>query len=157
MRPFLDKAEPAVWKSANAFSLAVTTAAEAHGIERTESELINVRVSQLNGCAFCLDLHSRQARTAGIPQQKLDLLSSWRDSHLFSTREIALLLIAEATTQLPLDDRARADLDDARAVLGDEVFAAAEWIALTINTFNRISILSKHPVRPRDADGKVRS
>ena len=56
---------------------------------------------------------------------------------------------------MPLGEDGEADLAAARGVLGDEVFAAAEWVALTINMFNRISILSEHPVRPRDADGNL--
>lgn len=47
------------------------------------------------------------------------------------------------------------DLSSARSVLGEDTFVAAEWVAVTIDTFNRISILSRHPVRPRDAEGKL--
>lgn len=155
--PFLDKASTTAWKALNALSLAVSSELEAHGITRHEAELMYVRASQMNGCAFCLDLHSRQAREAGVTQQKLDLLTAWRDTELFSMREIAFLLIAEATTALPVTPQSQADLDDARAVLGDDVFAMAEWAALTINAFNRVSILSHHPVRERGADGKVMS
>ncbi len=67
-----------------------------------------------------------------------------------------MLAIAEAATRMPLsEDGGEADLAAARSVLGDEIFAAAEWVALTINMFNRVSILSDHPVRPRDAEGSL--
>lgn len=155
MRPYLDKAFPEVWKAASAYSEAVSTAATQAGLTLVESEFIKVRASQLNACAFCLDLHAREARGAGITQQKLDLLPAWRESDLYGEREKAVLAIVEAATRLPLGEESTADLAAARAVLGDEVFAAAEWVALTINAFNRISILSDHPVRPRDADGAV--
>lgn len=155
MRPYLDKAFPEVWKAASAYSEAVSTAATQAGLTLVESEFIKVRASQLNACAFCLDLHAREARGAGITQQKLDLLPAWRESDLYSEREKAVLAIVEAATRLPLGEESTADLAAARAVLGEEVFAAAEWVALTINAFNRISILSDHPVRPRDADGAV--
>lgn len=154
MRPYLDKAAPDVWKAASAYSAAVTAEATKRGLTEQEKEFIKVRASELNGCAFCLDLHSREARAAGIPQQKLDMLPAWRESQLYSEREQALLAIAEAATQLPLTDESRADLAAARGVLGDDAFVGAEWIAVTINTFNRISILSEHPVRPRGVDGK---
>jgi len=154
MRPYLDKAAPDVWKAASAYSAAVTAEATKRGLTEQETEFIKVRASELNGCAFCLDLHSREARAAGIPQQKLDMLPAWRESKLYSEREQALLAIAEAATQLPLTDESRADLAAARGVLGDDAFVGAEWIAVTINTFNRISILSEHPVRPRGVDGK---
>ncbi|MDQ4212905.1 carboxymuconolactone decarboxylase family protein [Microbacterium capsulatum] len=155
MRPYLDKAVPEAWKAASAYSEAVKEAAALHGLSIAETEYIKVRASQINGCAFCLDLHSREARDAGIPQQKLDLLPAWRESSLFSERERAVLAIAEATTRLPLTEESEGDLAGARGELGDDAFAAAEWVALTINTFNRISILSQHPVRPRNADGTL--
>ncbi|MEW1962734.1 carboxymuconolactone decarboxylase family protein [Microbacterium sp. NPDC077644] len=155
MRPFLDKTMPDAWKAASTFSTAVREAAEKGGLSIQESELIKVRASQINQCAFCMDLHAREARDAGIPQQKLDLLPGWRETDLFDEREKAVLAIAEAATVLPLSEESRADLEGARSVLGDETFVAAEWVAVTINAFNRISILSEHPVRPRDADGKL--
>lgn len=68
-----------------------------------------------------------------------------------------MLAVAEAVTRLPLTDDAQADLAAARQVLGERQFVAAEWVAATINLFNRISILSEHPVRPRDAEGRLRS
>jgi AhpD family alkylhydroperoxidase len=142
--PYLDKVLPEAWKAATAYGTAVSDEALRHGLAPTESELIKLRISQLNGCLSCLDLHSRQARHADVTQQKLDLLPAWRDTPLFSDREAAVLAIAEAATRMPLDENSKADLVAARGSLGDETFVAAEWVATTINTFNRISILSEH-------------
>ncbi|RIQ34017.1 carboxymuconolactone decarboxylase family protein [Jiangella rhizosphaerae] len=155
MRPFMDKVMPEAWQAAQTYATAIRVAALERGLKAQEIELIKVRSSQLNGCAFCLDLHSRQARQAGIVQQKLDLLPTWRDAGLYTDREIAVLAVAEAATRLPVTDEAQADLVAAHGILGDEGFVAAEWVAATVNAFNRISILSQHPVRPRGADGKV--
>lgn len=152
---FMDKAEPQVWKDAQRLSTTVRERALRHGLTAQEIEYIKVRASQLNGCAFCLDLHSREARRSGIAQQRLDLLPTWRESDLYTDRETAVLAVTEAATVLPPTDDSRADLVAARGVLGDDVFVAAEWVAAAINLFNRVSILSEHPVRPRDADGKV--
>lgn len=149
MSLFLDKIAPGVWKDAQKFSLAVGAFALEHGLSPQELELIKVRVSQLNGCLYCLDLHTREARQVGVSQQSLDLLPAWRDSELYAEREAAVLAIAEAATQLPLSENSRADLAAARGLLGDEAFGAAEWVAAAINLFNRISILSEHPVRAR--------
>lgn len=148
-RPFLDKSEPEVWKAAGGFSVSVKAAAEARGLSAADIEYINVRVSQMNGCAYCLNLHAEKARDAGVTQQKLDMLPAWRESNLFDDREKSLLGIAEAATTLPLSEDAIADLYGAKEFLGDEVFAAAEWVATAINAFNRVSILSNHPVMPR--------
>ncbi|MFB7841983.1 carboxymuconolactone decarboxylase family protein [Microbacterium sp. NPDC056052] len=155
MRPYLDKAIPEAWKAASAYSEAVAAATAGRGLTTAEAEYIKVRASQLNACAFCLDLHMREARAAGITQQKLDVLPAWRESSLYTEREKAMLAIAEAATRMPLGEEAKADLAASRGLLGDEIFAAAEWVALTINMFNRISILSEHPVRPRDAVGEL--
>jgi len=155
MRPFLDKTVPEVWQSASALSTVVREAAAERGLSVVESELIKVRASQLNGCAFCLDLHSREARAAGIRQQMLDLLPAWRETDEFDERGKAVLAVAEAATVLPLGERSVVELTRARTVLGEDAFVAAEWVAVAINMYNRISILSGHPVRPRDGDGKV--
>lgn len=155
MRPFMDKVMPEAWKAVSAFSTVIREEALQRGVTSQESELIKLRASQINECAFCLDLHAREARQAGVPQQKLDMLPAWRESALFDERERAILAVAEAATELPLSEESIADLFGARALLGEETFVAVEWIATTINMFNRISILSEHPVRPRDADGKI--
>ncbi|WP_265523183.1 carboxymuconolactone decarboxylase family protein [Oerskovia flava] len=155
MRPFMDKVMPDAWQAMAALSSVIREEASRHGLSVQESELIKLRASQINGCAFCLDLHARDARKVGIVQQQLDVLPAWRESGLFDERQSAVLVVAEAATSLPLSEESEADLAGARSVLGDETFVAAEWVAVTINAFNRISILSQHPVRPRDADGKV--
>ncbi len=155
MRPYLDKIAPEAWQAAQAFSASIADAATRLGLTPAETELIKVRASQLNGCAFCLDLHSRGAREAGVPQQKLDLLPAWRETRIFGEREAAVLAVTDAATRLPMSEDAQADLAGARNVLGDETFVAAEWVASAINAFNRISILSEHPVRPRDDAGKL--
>ena len=155
VRPYLDKAIPEAWAAAQQYSAVVAKAASERGVSVPEGELIKVRASQINGCAYCLDLHSREARAAGVPQQRLDLLPAWRETSLYNERERAVLAVAEAATSLPLSEDSAADLESAAFVLGAEAFAAAEWVAATINLFNRISILSEHPVRPRGDDGKV--
>ena len=155
MRPSLDKVMPEAWQAAEAFSSAIRKAALLRGLSVQESEFIKLRASQINACAFCVDLHSREARQAGIAQQKLDLLPAWRETGVFDERQRAVLAIAEAATVLPTTEESEADLAGARSVLGDEVFVAAEWVAVAINAFNRVSILSRHTVRPRDNEGKI--
>lgn len=136
----LDKLVPDAWAAAQKSAAAISESVRACGLTPAEAELIKVRASQLNGCAFCLDLHSRQARQAGVAQQKLDLLPAWRESDVFTDDEQAVLAVAEAVTELPRTDDREADLVAARALLGDERFVAAEWVAVSINAFNRISI-----------------
>lgn len=114
---YLDKSDPAAWKAVGGLSLAATKAAETAGLDAQLVELVNLRVSQINGCAYCLHVHTRNAVEAGL-------------------------------TELPeLEDLQVAQLS-AFAVLTPEQYSAVQWLAITMNVTNRISILSHHPVRP---------
>ncbi|MFI1105143.1 carboxymuconolactone decarboxylase family protein [Streptomyces melanogenes] len=146
-RVYLDKRSPAAYEAlVKSADVVRTTAAEA-GLDRILVELVNLRVSQLNGCAFCLDVHTRAALRAGETTRRLGVLAAWRDTELFTERERAALALAEATTH-PADALAQERAyEAARAVLDDGAISAVIWVAITINAFNRVSILSKHPVR----------
>ncbi len=144
---FLDKAQPASYKAAAGLSDQVGAAAEAAGLDRRFVELINLRVSQVNGCAYCLDLHHRRAIEAGESERRIAVLDAWQETALFDERERAALQLAESITRLP-EPLERAYVEDhARAVLGDEAYSAVAWVAITMNAFNRISITSHHPVK----------
>ncbi|MGC0418057.1 carboxymuconolactone decarboxylase family protein [Embleya sp. AB8] len=146
-RVYIDKQSPDAYKALLATGEAVREVAADAGLERALVELIDIRVSQLNGCAFCLDLHTRAALHAGETAQRLGVLPAWRDTELFTARERSALALAEATTH-PADagaqERAYAG---ARAVLSEAEISAVIWVAIAMNAFNRVSILSKHPVR----------
>lgn len=147
--PFLDRSDPQSWKALNGLALAVSAACEAAGVDRQTVELMNVRISQINGCSFCLDMHTRKAEEAGATTQRLAQLPAWSESTLFDVVECAVLHVAEVTTRLPDPEERRAALASAHDTLGDEAFTAVEWAAVTMNAFNRVSILSEHPVTPR--------
>ncbi|MFF4852527.1 carboxymuconolactone decarboxylase family protein [Streptomyces sp. NPDC001194] len=146
-RIHVDKQSPAAYRALVKTADAVRTTAAEAGLDRLLVELVNLRVSQLNGCAVCLDVHTRAALRAGETTRRLGVLAAWRDTELFTARERAALALAEATTH-PADalaqERAYAR---AREVLDDDEISAVIWVAITINAFNRVSILSKHPVR----------
>ncbi len=148
---FLDKSDPASWRALNGLALKVADAAEQAGLPRSIIELVNVRISQLNGCAFCLDLHVRLAKEAGVSDQQLAVLPAWRETIVFSPTERAALAIGEAATELPGHERLRTEMEAARAALSNQQYSAVQWAAATMNAFNRISILSGHPVRPQPA------
>lgn len=143
---YLDKSVPEAYAALAASAKAVTEAARAAGLDKRLVELVNVRVSQINGCAFCLDLHHRRAVAAGEEPQRLAVLSAWRDTSLYDERERAALALAESVTTLPPHaERCKVERE-ARKVLGDEAYGVVAWVAVTINAFNRISITSHHPV-----------
>ncbi len=103
---FLDKQHPAVWRALNGLGLKVRDAAEEAGIDRKTIELLYVRISQINGCAYCLDMHVGDAVKAGETPQRLAVLPAWRDTALFTDKERAALSLAESVTELP-DHRTR--------------------------------------------------
>ncbi|MFG2881117.1 carboxymuconolactone decarboxylase family protein [Streptomyces sp. NPDC048297] len=148
-RIFIDKQSPAAYQALVATSEAVRTVAAEAGLDRLLVELVNLRVSQINGCAFCLHVHTRAALRAGETTQRLGVLAAWRDTEVFTPDERAALALAEAATD-PADAALQeAAYDTAREVLTDDQVSAVIWVAITINAFNRVSIMSKHPVRPQ--------
>ncbi|GAB4098518.1 carboxymuconolactone decarboxylase family protein [Sinomonas halotolerans] len=145
---YLDKSDPAAWKAINAFALAVRKATDDAGLPRDVVELAAVRISQINGCAYCLDLHGRLAAEAGVSARKLNVLPAWREAGVYTVLERAALDIAEAVTLLPEDEERIAALSRARAELGDARYSALSWAAISMNAFNRLSIVSRHKVTP---------
>jgi AhpD family alkylhydroperoxidase len=122
--------------------LAFHTAVEGLGLERGLLELIKIRASQINGCAFCLDMHTIDARAHGEREQRIYALSAWREAPFFSARERAALAWTEAVTHI-----ATAHPSDAAFAAAKEQFDEAELAALTlaivaINGWNRIAITS---------------
>lgn len=146
-RVFIDKQSPEAYTALRATAEAVRGVAAAAGLDRTLVELVNIRVSQLNACAYCLNVHTRAALRGGETTQRLGVLPAWRDTELFSPAERAALALAEATTH-PADASAQsAAYAQARGVLSEDRISAVIWVAISINAFNRVSVLSKHPVR----------
>ena len=146
---FIDKQNRPVYQALAATAAAIRTAAEEAGLGRIVMELVNLRVSQLNGCAFCLDLHTRQAREAGESEQRLAVLPAWRDTDLFDDAERAALGLAEALTHLPSGENREDTFAQYRGQLSPEQFSVLSWATVAMNAFNRVSIISGHSVRQR--------
>lgn len=144
---FIDKQSPQAYQALVHSSEAVRAVAAEAGLDRILVELINLRVSQINGCAYCLDVHTKAALRAGETAQRLGVLAAWRDTELYTPRERAALDLAEATTDPANAALQEAAYDTARQALNDDEISAAIWVAIAINAFNRVSIMSKHPVR----------
>jgi AhpD family alkylhydroperoxidase len=147
-RIFIDKQSPKAFHALVQTSEAVRATAADAGLDRTTVELINLRVSQVNGCAYCLDVHTKAALRAGESPRRLGVLAAWRDTEVFTEQERAALALAEVTTD-PTDAGAQESAyEGARRILTEDQISAVIWVAVTINAFNRVSILSKHPVPP---------
>jgi len=126
-------------------------AASGSGIEPGLVELVKIRASQINGCAVCLNMHTRDARKAGETEARIYLLEAWRDSPLYSERERAAIAWTEALTRM--DHRA---MDEAYELVAAQ-FTPAEQVRLNlligvINVYNRINagFAVRHPVAAED-------
>jgi AhpD family alkylhydroperoxidase len=120
--------------------IALDAQARAAGLEPALLELVKMRASQINGCAYCLDMHSKDARAEGETEQRLYLLSAWRETSLYSERERAALAWTEAVT-LVTDGHVP---DEVWAEVSPH-FTEPELVALTlavvaINGFNRLNV-----------------
>src|ERR1700733_13153967 len=100
-------------------------------------ELVNFRVSQINGCAYCLDMHAKDLRSMGETEQRLYLLSAWRESPFYSGRERAALGWAEAVTQLEIPDEIYLE---ACSQFSEKELIDLTMAILVINSFNRINV-----------------
>lgn len=144
----LDHAAPAVYKALLSAGKEANTAAVQAGLDERMVELIRVRASQLNGCAFCLRMHTRDALLAGETTDRLAVLSAWRDTDYFTPMEKAALAVTEAVTLIADQQAGRSLHHDATDALSAEQHAAVRWLAIIINAFNRVAITSHYEVVP---------
>ena len=113
---------------------------EASGLEHALLELVKMRSSQLNGCAYCLDMHSKDARAAGETEQRLYLLDAWRETSLYSERERAALAWTEAVTRVA-DGHVPDDVyDEASNHFTEDELVALTLAIVAVNGWNRLNI-----------------
>ncbi|MGF6172858.1 carboxymuconolactone decarboxylase family protein [Ensifer sp. 4252] len=153
MQPRLNfvKAAPDAYKAAAAFDSYII---KESGLEPRLIHLIKLRASQINGCAYCVDMHVKDARHAGMSEQWIHLICAWRESPIYDARERAVLAWTEALTNLAQTGAPDADFEPLR-----EHFDEAEITKITmaigvINVWNRVAVglRSQHPV---DAPAKA--
>lgn len=115
-------------------------------IEEKLINLIYFRVSQMNGCAYCLDMHSKDMRAEGEPEQRLYLLSAWREAPFYTDRERAALAWAEALTKIKSSLVSDEIYEEAKKHFSDEELVDLTLAIAEINTYNRINIAFGAPV-----------
>ncbi|ROZ44634.1 carboxymuconolactone decarboxylase family protein [Rhodococcus sp. WS3] len=121
------------------------------GLDPTLVELMLTRASQLNHCAWCLDMHTRDARKAGVTEQKLYLLNAWEEARdLYSDKERAALALTEAVTVLTDGFVPDAVYNEAAEHFADAELAQLISVILTINVWNRIAVTSRMAPPVRD-------
>jgi AhpD family alkylhydroperoxidase len=126
------------------------TAAE-EGLDAGVPHLVEIRASQINGCAPCVDMHSHAAVRRGEAQRRLALLPVWRETDLFTEQERAALTLTEAMTKLPGTREVPDDVyDRAAKVFTERQLAVVVWIAAEIQAFNRLNVTSRAPLPEGD-------
>jgi AhpD family alkylhydroperoxidase len=125
------------------------------GLEHSLLELVKIRASQINGCAFCIDMHTKDARAAGETEQRIYALNAWRETPFFNERERAALAWAEAVTHI--GNGVSDDLfAEARQQFSEKELVDLTWALAAINAWNRVAISfrsvpgSYQPKQPRD-------
>ena len=113
---------------------------EQSGIEASLLHLIETRASQINGCAYCLDMHTKDARALGESEQRLYLLPAWRESPQFSAREKAALAWTEAVTLVADGFVPDAVYEEARREFSDDELLGLTMAVVAINAFNRMNV-----------------
>lgn len=132
------------------------------GIERPLIELVRMRASQINGCAYCLDMHSKDARAAGETEQRLYALDAWRETPFYSARERAALAWTEALTLIADTHAPDAEYESARAQFSEQEMADLTLAIVAINGWNRFAIGfravpgSYQPAKRGGAPGRAR-
>jgi AhpD family alkylhydroperoxidase len=113
------------------------------GFDPRLRELVRIRASQLNGCAYCIDMHSKDARAIGESEQRLYALPAWRETPYFTSRERAALAFTESVTLLAADHVPPAAYAAVAAEFGPDEIAALVSLIVTINAWNAISVATR--------------
>ena len=135
--------EPALMKAVMALEEAVKDS----GFDRRLVHLVKLRASQINGCAYCIDMHVKEARHDGETEQRIHLVSGWRESPLYTERERAALEWTEALTLLPQSRAADEFYDPLKAHFSDVEIVQLSVLIGVINVWNRLAVgfRSQHP------------
>jgi AhpD family alkylhydroperoxidase len=114
-------------------------------LEHSLLALIKVRVSQINGCGYCIDMHTKDARAEGETEQRLYMLSAWWETAIYSDRERAALKWAEAVTRLEKQRVPDEAFEDVRSFFSEEEVVALTLAVVEINGWNRFAISFQYP------------
>jgi AhpD family alkylhydroperoxidase len=115
------------------------------GLDSNLLDLVRVRASQINGCAFCLDMHWKDLRARGVSEEQIYMLDAWREADIYSERERAALAWAEAVTLVAQDHVPDAVYEQARAQFSEEELVNLTMCIVAINGWNRLNVAFRTP------------
>jgi AhpD family alkylhydroperoxidase len=132
------KVAPEAYKAMMALSVYV----QSTGLDHRLMELIKIRTSQINGCAYCINMHTRDARKSGETEQRIYLLNAWRETNLYTEEEKAVLALTEEVTRISQGGVSDATYKKAEELFGPQTVAHIIMAIVAINGWNRIAITS---------------
>lgn len=144
----LGKAAPDLYNATRELARLVSETTAHAGIEQGFAHLLRLRASQINQCAYCARMHAADALTCGESNDRLALLATWRETEYFTPKERAALELLEAITLISDGQLPDEVYEHAAATLSKDELVAVSWLTITINTWNRLGIAGRLPVKP---------
>ena len=138
-----DAVAPGFSRAMAALDRAATKELDSAGLDPGLRELVRIRASQLNGCAYCIDMHTKDARAGGETEQRLYALPAWRETPFFTSRERAALAFTESVTLLASTHVPEADYEAVAKEFGPAEIGALVALLVAINAWNRIGVATR--------------
>lgn len=138
----IHEAQSAAWKAMYNFSASISNS----GLTPVQKQLIKIRASQINSCAYCINMHTDEALKIGETQQRIFLISAWRETDLFTPEEKAILALTEEVTLIYKDGVTDATYKQAEKFFNAETIAEIIIAITVINSWNRIAVSTHLPI-----------
>jgi AhpD family alkylhydroperoxidase len=142
----LGKSAPALYRAVIGLEKLAAGAVASAGIPAGFANLLRLRASQLNQCAYCVRMHTRDALSGGESNDRISVLPAWRETGYFTKKERSSLALVEAITLISDGQVPDAIYEQAAANLSKDEISAVEWLSIVINAWNRIATSSRYPV-----------
>jgi AhpD family alkylhydroperoxidase len=144
----IGKSAPALYNAVIGLDKLAAEAAASAGLAEGFTHLLRLRASQINQCAYCVRLHTRDALASGESVDRVSVLPAWRETAYFDGKERAALELVEAMTMISYGQVPNSVYEQAEATLSKDEISTVEWLSVVINAWNRIAISSRYPVKP---------
>ena len=139
----IEQTQPQMWKAMYHLSGAITSST----LTPIQKQLIKIRASQINSCAYCINMHTAEALQAGETQQRIFLLSAWKETNLFTPEEKAILALTEDVTLIHQHGVADETYSQAQVFFNDQTIGEIITFTVLINAWNRLSVSMQLPVQ----------
>lgn len=144
----IGKSDPDLYRAVAGLDKLAAEAVASAGLSEGFTHLLRLRASQINQCAYCVRLHTRDSLVSGESIDRVSVLPAWRETGYFDAKERASLELVEAITLISDGQVPSSVYEQAAAKLSKDEISAVEWLSVVINAWNRIAISSRYLVKP---------